>query len=340
MSGIRAACTPVVEESQIGAARRQSLLLAAALGFDDTARGKVGIIVTEAAANLVRHATEGVLVCQPFFDGADCAIDVVAVDRGPGMRDPGRCLADGYSTGGTAGQGLGAIQRMSHEFDIDSHVGRGTVVAARLWRGAPPSAGTGFAVGGLALPLPGETACGDAWSAVRDGPVLRVAVVDGLGHGEEAATASSRAVAVFRARASHSPAQVVDAAHAELRTTRGAAMAVVELRAGTVRFAGVGNIAASVIDAGRSRSMVSVNGIVGYQMSHAQEFTYPWPADGLLVLASDGLRTQWRLDEYPGLARRHPLVVAATLWRDYTRGRDDVSVVVARGLPDSREARA
>lgn len=336
MSGLRAACTPVVEESQIGEARRRALLLAAALGFDDTARGKVGIIVTEAATNLVRHATDGMVVCQPFLDGTACAIDVIAVDRGPGMRDPDRCLVDGYSTGGTAGQGLGAIKRMSHEFDVDSHVGRGTVVASRLWRGGPPSRGTDFALGGLSLPLPGQTACGDAWGALREGPVLRVTVVDGLGHGEEAAAASSRAVAVFRERATSTPAQVVDFAHAELRSTRGAAMAVVELRPGTVRFAGVGNIAASVIDAGRSRSMVSVNGIVGYQMSHAQEFTYPWPAEGLLVLASDGLRTQWRLDEYPGLARRHPLVVAATLWRDYTRGRDDVSVVVARGVPDVR----
>lgn len=336
MPGVRAACTPVVEESQIGEARRKALLLAAALGFDDTARGKVGIIVTEAATNLVRHAHDGVLVCLALVDGSDCALDMIAADRGPGMSDPGRCLVDGFSTGGTAGQGLGAIQRLSHEFDVDSHVGRGTVVASRLWRGTPPAEEGRYAIGGLSLPLPGELACGDAWGVLRAGAALRVTVVDGLGHGGEAATASARAIGVFRERSGGSPAQILDAAHAELRTTRGAAMAVAELRPGTVRFAGVGNIAASVIEGGRSRSMVSLNGIVGYQMPHAQEFTYPWPDDGLLVLASDGLRTQWRLDDYPGLARRHPLVIAATLWRDYTRGRDDVTVVVVRGA--GREA--
>lgn len=335
MPGVRAACIPVVEESQIGDARRQALLLAAALGFDDTARGKVGIIVTEAATNLVRHARDGTLLCLPFVDGADCALDVLAVDRGPGMRDPDRCLVDGFSTGGTAGQGLGAIHRLSHEFDVDSHIGRGTVVAARLWRGTSPPAMHHFTIGGLALPLRGEEACGDAWSAVRHGETLRLTVVDGLGHGNEAATASASALHVFREQAGASPAQVVDAAHTGLRSTRGAAMAVAELRGGTLRFAGVGNIAASVLEGERSRSMVSLNGIVGYQMSRAQEFSYPWPADALLVLASDGLRTQWRLDEYPGLARRHPLVIAATLWRDYSRGRDDVSVVVARGIPDA-----
>ena len=328
----RQVCIRITDESQVGEARREAMLVSAALGFDDTTRGKAGIIVTEAAGNLMRHAVDGTLILQPLFDGMRCGLEILAVDKGPGMADPARCLQDGYSTAGTPGTGLGAIVRLAHEFDLDSHVGKGTVLLARLWREPPaPEILTLVPqVGGVSTPIEGERLCGDAWAFARwEGRVV-VAVADGLGHGEQAEVASQRAIEIFRGSASERPAQIVDAAHAALRVTRGAAMAVVEISS-DVRFAGVGNIAGSVVDRDKSRSTVSLNGIVGHQMTRAQEYTYPWTPTSLLVLASDGLRTHWRLDEYPGLPRRHPSVIAATLWRDFSRGRDDVTVVVARG---------
>jgi hypothetical protein len=74
--------------------------------------------------------------------------------------------------------------------------------------------------------------------------------------------------------------------------------------------------------------MVSHNGTVGHQMRRVQEFVYPWPAEALVILHSDGLATQWRL--LPGLAARDPALIAAILYRDFRRGRDDVTVLVAR----------
>ncbi len=60
------------------------------------------------------------------------------------------------------------------------------------------------------------------------------------------------------------------------------------------------------------------------------EFGYAFPADALLVMHSDGLGSRWTLEAYPGLVRRHPALIAGILYRDFKRGRDDVSVVVAR----------
>ena len=60
------------------------------------------------------------------------------------------------------------------------------------------------------------------------------------------------------------------------------------------------------------------------------EVTAEWPAHGLLVMYSDGLGTPRELGTYPGLAERHPSLVAGVLWRDLARGRDDVTVVVAK----------
>ena len=98
-----------------------------------------------------------------------------------------------------------------------------------------------------------------------------------------------------------------------------------------VHFVGVGNVAASIVAAdGEGRNLVSHNGTVGHQLRRVQTFRYPWPAGAALVLATDGIRTQWRLADAPGLVRHDPTVVAAALWRDHARGRDDATVVVVR----------
>ncbi|NUQ19628.1 MAG: SpoIIE family protein phosphatase, partial [Gemmatimonadaceae bacterium] len=154
---------------------------------------------------------------------------------------------------------------------------------------------------------------------------------DGLGHGVEAESASQEAVVSFLESPEAPPQRTLERAHEALRAGRGAAVAVARIEQETVRFAGVGNVAGSVIEATVVRHMVSHNGIVGHQMPRVQEFTYPWSDRSLLVMASDGIRPQWRLDAYPGLMRRHPTLIAATIWRDHSRQRDDATVVVAQG---------
>ena len=97
-----------------------------------------------------------------------------------------------------------------------------------------------------------------------------------------------------------------------------------------VRYAGVGNISTTIVGAEGSRSLVSHNGTVGHQMRTVQELDYPWPEGALLVAHSDGLKSHWRLDAYAGLAEHRAAVVAAALWRDHLRGRDDVTVVAVK----------
>jgi hypothetical protein len=120
--------------------------------------------------------------------------------------------------------------------------------------------------------------------------------------------------------------------HAGLRPTRGAAVAVAELVPSerAVRFAGLGNISGAIAGPTDAHSFVSHNGIAGHEMRKIQEFTYQWPVGSLLVMHSDGVSARWDLGRYPGLASRHPSVVAGVLYRDYSRGRDDALVVVVR----------
>ena len=95
-------------------------------------------------------------------------------------------------------------------------------------------------------------------------------------------------------------------------------------------FAGVGNIGASIVNNGSVRHAVSHNGTLGHQARVFREYSYPWPEQSLLVIHSDGLVSHWSFDNYPGLRLRHPGVIAGVLYRDFNRGRDDVTVVVAR----------
>jgi hypothetical protein len=120
--------------------------------------------------------------------------------------------------------------------------------------------------------------------------------------------------------------------HAGLRATRGAAVALASIHhgQGALTFAGVGNISGAVHSATAARSVMSHNGTVGHVLRKVQEFRYDWPADAWLVLHSDGINTRWRLEQYPGVLRHHPAIVAALLYRDAARGRDDATVVVVR----------
>jgi anti-sigma regulatory factor (Ser/Thr protein kinase) len=328
---------PVTESSQAAQASRLIGRLAGSLGFNETEAGKVSIVVSEMSSNLVKHAKDGQLLVRPLERNGAAGIEIISLDKGPGMANPARFLRDGYSTTGSMGTGLGAIMRLSSVFDIYSLPGLGTALLARLWakplskeRALHP---LNTEVGAICLPIPGESMPGDAWAVDERPDRTLVMVVDGLGHGPDAAVPAKAAVGIFRKNPNLLPPALIEATHAALKDTRGAAMAVtlIDTANGTVRFAGVGNITGILLlSPGQSRCMVSHNGIVGHQARKVQEFIYPWPEKALLVMHSDGLGSRWSLDRYPGLMARHPGLIAGVLYRDFRRGNDDVTVVVVR----------
>jgi hypothetical protein len=118
--------------------------------------------------------------------------------------------------------------------------------------------------------------------------------------------------------------------HRALAGSRGAAAASAQwdLATSKVTYAGVGNICATITN-DRSQGMISHHGTLGVHLRRAQEFGYPCLPDSLIVMHSDGLSARWSLSAYPGLCRRHPAVIAAVLYRDFARPRDDATVIVA-----------
>ena len=100
----------VAEQSQVAEARRRATTLATALGFGTEGAGKVAIVASELATNLVKHTTAGgEILLTPVARNGDVGIEVMGVDRGPGIANLAQALRDGYSTAGTYGTGLGAV---------------------------------------------------------------------------------------------------------------------------------------------------------------------------------------------------------------------------------------
>ncbi len=330
------------DPADVGAVRRRVVTRARDLGLDEARASDAAIVASELASNVLKHAGRGGALSGAVEVGEQRGVAIVAWDRGPGM-DLDACLRDGMSTAGTAGNGLGAVTRLATRWDAYAPAGGGTVVVALLLptsaRSEPRPVAGGGDIGAICLPIAGEQACGDAWEAHVDGAVTTVAVVDGLGHGPEAAKAAAAVLGAVRARPGDGLGPLLERAHRAAAATRGAAATVarIDREAGELSVAAVGNVTPWLLTDGQ-RQLVTQHGTLGHVMPTIRVERYPFPAGATLILCSDGLKSRWSLADLPGLAARSPALIAAVLWRDLQRGRDDATVVVVR--PETRpEAR-
>jgi anti-sigma regulatory factor (Ser/Thr protein kinase) len=316
------------DPSRVAEVRRAAALFADEENLGEARTSDLAIVVTEVCTNLVKHAKGGEVCLSKLSERGVRGVEVLALDHGPGITDLDRCLSDGYSSTQTSGNGLGAVSRLSQRFDIYTQPDKGTVLMAQvLENGRVPAA-----VGAVVKPMAGETASGDSWACAGSEDSFFVIVADGLGHGVMAAQASVEAVAAFRRSKDRSPVLLLQDVHRALRSTRGAAVAVMELNfaQGDIKFAGVGNIAGVICSSGKSQFMVSHAGTAGFGSPKIQVFSYSLPEGALIIMHSDGLTTSWSLDEYPGIRKHHPSVIAGILYRDASRKRDDTCVVAIK----------
>lgn len=315
----------IEDATQIGHARRLAQLAATGAGFDATDAGRVALVATELSTNVLKHARSGEIHISVVQGSSALGVEVTAVDRGPGF-NLADCLPDGFSTGGTRGEGLGAVKRQSNVMDIYSDH-RGSVVMSRTYPKGSGNADIRF--GATQQRMRDETVCGDGWGVGLKGDKASLLLIDGLGHGIQAHDAAVAGLNVFRDHAFEEPVTLMASLNSGMTGTRGGAAAVAQFdgATGALRYSGIGNIAGGVITLEGSRGLASHPGIVGVQARRAQGFDFPDSRGKLLVMYSDGLQSRWNLKEYPGLAIRHPAVVTAVLFRDFNRERDDVTLL-------------
>jgi anti-sigma regulatory factor (Ser/Thr protein kinase) len=321
---------PIGDASRVGEARRYAAQVSSGLGWTDVEAGRLALIVTELATNLLRHARNGRLLIAVRTAAAE--VEVVAIDEGPGIPDVDRSLRDGYSTGGgSPGTGLGAIRRLASDFDLHSSP-RGTVCVARVRSHVAGAPGAGGIVrfGAICIPAPGEAVCGDAWVVACDGARVSMVVADGLGHGPQAAEASLAAAAVLRDAPFDPLRTLLERMHTALQTTRGAAVLGLQLDAAgaSIRYAGAGNVLGRAISGIADRSLATQHGTVGLQMRKVDETELALPQHALVVVHSDGIASRWDPQALVPVLEHDPTIAAAILLRDHSRGRDDATIVV------------
>ena len=183
---------------------------------------------------------------------------------------------------------------------------------------------------GLIRPITGETECGDAYGVVlADGAVTAV-LCDGLGHGPLAAAAAAAGVAAVLDDPAGEPAALLERVHRRMSGTRGGAVGVVQVGGQRARFAGLGNVAASIVSDGQRKSMISIPGIAGLQARTIRQFEYDVPPGSAVILHSDGVSSRWEAAALPALEARDPLLIAAVLLAEAGVHRDDAGVLVLK----------
>lgn len=198
---------------------------------------------------------------------------------------------------------------------------------------SPSGTGSGFEWHAESRPAANTTSCGDQYAIWnRPGGAL-LALADGLGHGDPA-HAAARAIMEALEDADDVPLETLfERTHAAARRTRGAALTLADIDHSHHRltWAGVGNVEALLLEANGQRHRALLRGgVVGYRLPPISVRTVAMVEDALLVLATDGVESDFARDDLlhePGVGLE---VIARHLITEHGRDQDDATVVVVR----------
>ena len=183
--------------------------------------------------------------------------------------------------------------------------------------------------------MPGETANGDGWRVDWSQGACRIAVIDGLGHGPQAAAAADCAQQTLKAHPQPGPEEALRLCHEALAGTRGAAISIALLDPAVRRltYAGIGNVEARLVQEGHERRLIAYRGIVGKIMRTIHPFDYALSGPWLLILYTDGIRSRFDIEATLDPDARSLEAGANRILSQWARAGDDATVVIVTALP-------
>lgn len=338
----------ITEEAHIGAAKRSIKRCANEAGFTERQLAEIEIVIKEIGSNAVKfgQGTSQIFFARTNGELEPAGIEIIYVDKGPGIQDTSIAVEDGFTTTGTLGAGLGAIKRMSDEFYIFSSIksqtrrlstyGRSThgtaIVLRKYIEGAEKPEHRKALWGAMTRPSMGFEENGDAYVVKRTGDRQLLAMIDGLGHGLGALQAAREAVASIEAYASEPVERIIRVTHEALRPTRGAVLglAILDCATGVIEYAGIGNTDFRVLGGRAPIRFISLNGTLGSRLDRVKVFKEQLPKVATIIMSTDGISERWDVDSYPGLLGLHPQLLCAVVMRDYSRLNDDATILCGR----------
>ncbi len=316
-------------------ARTKGERLARSLGMEKAQVADVAIAISELASNLVKHrVAEGKIIIREIRAEGKKGIEVISSDLGPGIDDIDQAMSDGYSTAGSLGIGLPAVNRLMDEFQIRSNIGEGTLVTTRKWikPEMPYITVPELELSVFSRPVPGERYNGDAYFIKRYEDKIVFAVIDGLGHGQGAQEAAQVAVDCLANFYRRPFAEILQLCHQRLKKTRGAAMSLcrINLKDRVMTHAGIGNVNTRVYSSGKTPAPFSINGTLGVAMRTIKVDDYPLPENSTIIMFSDGISGRFSPDDLPGFLSLKPQRLAKRIMDNHARDNDDATIIVGR----------
>jgi hypothetical protein len=234
------------------------------------------------------------------------------------------------------------VAALTRPFPGETHNGDAYFAAATGRDGAPPSLAASDPTGA-------DPGAKPATLVIDDPGRMLLAVVDGVGHGPDAAAVTAKILACMRANFRLDPAPLLEECHRAVEHSRGAAVgiALLDPEAQQVRFVGVGNIKMQLLSRDITQAMVSIpdcppsgvkiqtfvanSGIVGYRMpSRLLEDSCELGAGDLIGMWSDGMASGFDLWNVPHLPKLTPEGIVESAFASLLRGNDDATLLVSR----------
>lgn len=327
---------PAEERSYFAVLKKDIHNKAIAAGFTPAKIGELDIIVSEMTSNLAKYGKQGEILIKVEGEGESTYLELICIDNGPGIADLERMMMDGMSSTNTLGHGLGSMKRLSDFFQIYSLGGWGTIIVSRIYKRADlQRAINQVEIKTLIVPKSGEIVSGDGCSFRTTDQYFKVLLADGLGHGLEANKAVQEGFNAFRVCPYNNPVETLRFMHDSMKKTRGAVATVAfyDFKARAWFITGVGNIAGKMVAGLDVKAITMYNGIVGHNIPRTMN-SHEIKLDlyKQIVLCSDGIHSKWDITRYPFINKYDLSILAACIYKDYTRRTDDTSVVVAKIL--------
>jgi anti-sigma regulatory factor (Ser/Thr protein kinase) len=305
--------------------------------FKEAQVGQIDIIISELTSNIVKHARSGELLyrCHDISEH-DSIFEVISIDNGPGILDPDQMMQDGVSTAKTLGQGLGAIKRLSNVAQLYSAPKWGTVMYSLVRAAAMKETAKkipDLEIKALCVSKPREAVCGDGYIVKKDSSERLIFFGDGLGHGEFAKEAVDRASDFFLETKEIDPVEILKEMHHKVKRTRGlvATIAAWSKTSNEWKVCGVGNILTRMYSGLQYKNLMPYNGVIGLNIPRSMNVTViQGVKNHHLIMCSDGINSRWDLTKYPSIFKYDNTILAAAIYKDFTRGNDDASILIAK----------
>lgn len=324
----------LLSESDLIRLKARLTAVASRLGFSLTLTERIRLAASELVTNQAKYAGgRGLLQAWEAHIGGQSALDLFALDYGPGLVDADAALVDGYSTGGTLGKGLGGVKRLAHGFgvltratscpDIPWH---GTAVWARF-QGAAGLRSGDWEWGMYRRSYQDARENGDGF-VICVGSGIRVLHLDALGHGPAAADVVDAAGDGFDCK---TPLlRCLGDLGGRPRMRRGAAACAYDCDAdGHYLWQGIGDMQACMLQGNTRQPLAFSPGVLGQVHGRLSGSEGVWPEGARLATASDGLRTRWP-QALSLLGDQPPQLLAYFLGHVLGRTSDDRSCLIVR----------